>query len=459
MKKNRLFWFKIILLSQMTINNSAYAADRTVLAQTVNHCEDIYLQNNTYGNCSVLNHELGYAVLKSTHDDYHYLLLPLTQISGIEDPQLLNSKTLPWFYISWQEKALLSEKVLRKMTYGLAESDIALTINPMNARSQDRMHIHISCLDPLVKASLDKLVINYEFISGWGEVTLQSARGPLSYFAKKISVTELREGNIFEIVKNRWGDNMRYATITVVQNNDSYLLLVRVGDNNHPAYAEELQDHSCSISRSPGKLFPLVPSATGDNGWLLTRDNYYRLPALTVSVPAYTGMEIGQKVGVRWKGPNHTYDTALQSVTRVSPLNFQIPREEFIDGIGGIGGVSFSIENNDNEIIRSATLPLKLEDQPLTLPPPSISQDLHTVTVSYKGMTQEHCVSVRLDGVSVHKTETQRGNNTGELLFTIPDDWITENHGREISINYSVITREDSRYQFSHMLWENIPSQ
>lgn len=200
-------------------------------------------------------------------------------------------------------------------------------------------------------------------------------------------------------------------------------------------------------------LKPSAPEATGDNGRLLSRNDYYQLNQLTVEVPAYPGMEAGQTVGIRWVGRNHTWDSAIQTVTEVGPLKFSVPRVEFIDTIGRTALLSFSVKRSSTQPIElSGVLELSVEGQSLTLPQPSVSADFSHVVVRYSGMLPSQKVEARWIGTQEHTTGLVAAGASGEVLITIPQSWVDEDVGKQVLINYAVGDSSGSRYQFSQIL-------
>lgn len=97
--------------------------------------------------CAEVNIPAGFAVLKDRNGPLQYLLIPTVPISGIESPQLLTATSPNYFADAWQARYFMAEK------YGapIDDTDISLAINSQYGRTQDQLHIHISCLKPQVK--------------------------------------------------------------------------------------------------------------------------------------------------------------------------------------------------------------------------------------------------------------------------------------------------------------------
>lgn len=134
---------KYMALAFIFIGLNACAADRNILWNKIHlQCVQNYLDKDVYAPCALVDLDKNYTIYKVDGEKYPYLLLPVQKISGIEDAQLLSSGALNYFYLAWQSRTFLTSALERS----LAERNISLAINAANARSQDQLHIHISCL-------------------------------------------------------------------------------------------------------------------------------------------------------------------------------------------------------------------------------------------------------------------------------------------------------------------------
>ena len=92
----------------------------------------------------------GYAVLADRKGGAHYLLIPLYPIGGVESPLLHAGGALNYFDAAWQARAVLEGT----LHHPLAREAVGLAVNQRAARSQDQLHIHISCLQPGLQRAL-----------------------------------------------------------------------------------------------------------------------------------------------------------------------------------------------------------------------------------------------------------------------------------------------------------------
>ena len=243
MRRTFIFCFGLGLLLSAS---SAWSASRDFLWNRVhNECEPAYVNNDNYAPCTLVDKDDNYVIYKVDNDKYQYLLLPTDKVTGVEDKSLLKDDAKNYFFFAWNVKELVSEKLDRK----IKEKNISMTINPVNGRSQDQLHIHISCLAPYVREAVDKLDLS-TFDESWHPFPV-----PLkghNYNFKKLSLSQFKHGNIFRIVNDKAISDkkeMQYTTIALLNVGiDKFLLLESSGSVGNAVSAETLQDHSCSLA-------------------------------------------------------------------------------------------------------------------------------------------------------------------------------------------------------------------
>jgi CDP-diacylglycerol pyrophosphatase len=161
-------------------------ADRDLLWEKIGgECVPGYMANHTYKPCALVDLAEKYAIYKVDNDKYQYLLLPTFKVSGIEDPQLQRDDIPPYLYDAWQSKTFLVERFGMPMNNRM----ISLTINSKYGRSQDQLHIHISCLSAKARAVISGLPAN-QIDDQWSRSTLEIS--PDAFFYRKISLDQLR---------------------------------------------------------------------------------------------------------------------------------------------------------------------------------------------------------------------------------------------------------------------------
>ncbi|AKN18671.1 CDP-diacylglycerol pyrophosphatase [Mycobacterium haemophilum DSM 44634] len=227
--------------------NNPPAASRDALWKIVHdRCELGYQRTGAYDPCTLVDEQSGTALFKASYDPNQYLLLPLARVTGIEDPALQEPASPNYLYDAWAARAFVSSR----LNNSLPEPDISLAINPKNARTQDQLHIHISCVSPATAAVL-KQVNSAEYV-GWKP--LPTDLKDHTYQALAVNRNTFESKNLFQDVYAKVtadGATMDHASVAVANiAPDQFLLLVAEGTDDQPVAAEELQDHDCSIVRS-----------------------------------------------------------------------------------------------------------------------------------------------------------------------------------------------------------------
>lgn len=195
--------------------------------------------------CREVNLQNGYAVLKDLEGPLQYLLIPIDKITGIESPALMNGKTPNFFYHAWQARQYLSEKEGAPV----ADSALALAVNSISGRSQNQLHIHISCLRPDIRRQLD----NEAGAIGPAWRPLPEALRGHTYLAKRITADGLAEQSPFITLAHEVPDaagNMGHFGIAMAKLPDGAYVLLAVERSLlrfNQAAPEELQDHNCAI--------------------------------------------------------------------------------------------------------------------------------------------------------------------------------------------------------------------
>lgn len=216
---------------------SPVASHRDALWQIVHdQCLAQYRDHSLYAPCSLVDTAGRFVVFKESLGPYQYLLIPSDPVSGIEDPQLLAENAPNYLHQAWGARGFLVEILQRRVR----ETDIVLAINPRAARTQDQLHIHISCLKPAIREQLDAVALG----TAWAP-----AFGP--YWARTLSLAQLEQGNPFRLVE-QWvktqRSEMASASVALLSRRPGeVVVLAAVGSADRPIAAEALQDHLCSV--------------------------------------------------------------------------------------------------------------------------------------------------------------------------------------------------------------------
>jgi CDP-diacylglycerol pyrophosphatase len=132
----------------------------------------------------------GYAVLADRKGGAHFLLIPTQTIAGIESPELRAPGALNFFDAAWQSRAVLAGPVGRPVP----RTAVGLAVNQRRSRSQDQLHIHISCVRAAVARALRSQA---GAIGGaWSPIEIAGYR----YEAMRIMGERLDAANPFELL-------------------------------------------------------------------------------------------------------------------------------------------------------------------------------------------------------------------------------------------------------------------
>lgn len=202
-------------------------------------------QNQTPLPCVDVNIQGRYAVLKDRAGALQYLLLPSYKINGIESPLLLDAQTPNFFWQSWNARRFMSER----NGSPVPDDAVSLAINSRFGRTQNHLHIHISCLRSDVRLKLNDNIATIS--TRW--LPLPGGLRGHEYLARRVTENELVKRSPFimlaeEVPKAR--EHMgRYALAMVQQSDGAFVLLATERNllTLNRAHAEEIQDHQCDI--------------------------------------------------------------------------------------------------------------------------------------------------------------------------------------------------------------------
>ncbi|POZ63188.1 CDP-diacylglycerol diphosphatase [Chromobacterium alticapitis] len=249
MKKRLL---QALCLSALLLPGLAYyAADSDALWRIVGEqCVPAQQAKGQPAPCAEVKLQPGVAVLKDIHGALQYLLIPTSRVSGIESPLLLRDGAPPYWREAWQARRFMDAK----RGQPLPRRAVSLAINSQYGRSQNQLHIHISCVDRTVRQQVDDL-----------EDSLGAAWRPLpvelkgrAYWARRVDADA--DGNPAVDPFRLLADGLpgareemdRYGLVLLpadFADGPGFALLATRADilTVNRASAEELQDHDCKV--------------------------------------------------------------------------------------------------------------------------------------------------------------------------------------------------------------------
>jgi CDP-diacylglycerol pyrophosphatase len=166
-----------------------------------------------------------------------YLMMPVQPVTGIDDSRIFSAPLADL----WEDAWLWSRKYP-----GQPAARTGLAINSKHARSQNQLHIHISCVLPQVRKALEA-----------GNIPLWPARpvtrmlGPAGNDYAAVKVRALSGATSpFRIAQAMAGGvgDMKDRSIAVVgaQEADMYYVLVTTSKGAGTGHAEELLEQTCA---------------------------------------------------------------------------------------------------------------------------------------------------------------------------------------------------------------------
>jgi CDP-diacylglycerol pyrophosphatase len=88
----------------------------------------------------------GFAVLLASSSAAHVIVVPTIRISGIESPALQSENAPNYWAAAWDARRFVEQGARRQ----LLRDQIGIAINSAASRSQGQLHIHVSCIAPVV---------------------------------------------------------------------------------------------------------------------------------------------------------------------------------------------------------------------------------------------------------------------------------------------------------------------
>lgn len=241
----RLLPYSLVILLSLTIAacfaKSGVGHNPDALRQIVDEqCLPHQEQQQSPEPCAKVDIAQGYAILKDRNGPLQYLLIPTSKISGIESPELLSQLGQAFMAQAWQERVWMS----RKAGKPVPDDIISLTINAQRARTQNQLHIHISCLKPEIRTELDSMA--QILTPQWRPI--RNSLQQHVVWAKRISLAELQHDNPFSSLAQGPAQQHMGAfglgLATLPGGDFALLASQQTGPFPHPSM-EIIQGHAC----------------------------------------------------------------------------------------------------------------------------------------------------------------------------------------------------------------------
>lgn len=205
--------------------------------------------------CAEVNLAAGYVILKDPNPSAptHFLLIPATRITGIEDPAVLSPGAPNYWAQAWRARRYVDQRAGRL----LGRDELSLAINSVYGRSQNQLHIHIDCIKPAVKTALRA----HASAIGprWAPFPVLLAGEP--YLANRVEEADLDGVNPFQLLAALPEARTAMAEESLVVTGETgavgrprfILLAGRSAPGFGNRWGEALQDHRCTLAQSPDR--------------------------------------------------------------------------------------------------------------------------------------------------------------------------------------------------------------
>jgi CDP-diacylglycerol pyrophosphatase len=198
------------------------------------------------GLCASVNLSDHYAILKDRSGIAQHLLIPTDRVTGIESPLLLSPNAPNYWADAWTARSFV-EASLKKT---LPDNLLGLEVNSKYQRSQNQLHIHISCMSASTSAKLEHH--RNDSPNQWIWDTVGGSR----YRIMRVSTPALNV-NPFDIVARDHPESSQMATQTILvtgagpdTKSDGWLILNSGTDvDGGSGSAEPLLDHACAVAQ------------------------------------------------------------------------------------------------------------------------------------------------------------------------------------------------------------------
>jgi CDP-diacylglycerol pyrophosphatase len=166
-----------------------------------------------------------------------YLLIPTAKVTGIDDKQIFKAPYVNLWANAWDQ----SERYP-----GWGNRRIGLAINSAHSRTQDQLHVHISCIDARVAEVLDE-----KEKRGDATFTVQLPPANNTYTVMVRNDLTDRESPFWTAREFERGEPMANKSVAVVKSKDAgrYFILTTVYKDGKGGSAEELLDQRCSTGQ------------------------------------------------------------------------------------------------------------------------------------------------------------------------------------------------------------------
>ena len=189
----------------------------------------------------------GVALLKDRVGVAQMLAIPTRRVTGIEDPFLLSPDAPNYFATAWTEGRARFESYLKALP---PREQVGVTVNSSYARTQDQLHLHVSCLRPDVAQALAAYAPSFDAILRPMTVELKGRK----YWARRLDGEAISVSPFLLLADGIDGarKEMGLWTLAIVgatfAGKPGFVLLADHVELAAGGSAEDIQDHTCAIA-------------------------------------------------------------------------------------------------------------------------------------------------------------------------------------------------------------------
>jgi CDP-diacylglycerol pyrophosphatase len=182
--------------------------------------------------CTIVNRADGFVVIRDDSPDkpHAWLIVPTAEVTGIEDPRALRPPVAAFWSLGWRVGGELLDR---------RREDIGLAINSKPGRTQDLLHIHISCVLPAVRDALAAAPIGPE----WAPEPFLELAGDAYNVRRVASLDPSPFLRLAELPGAR--ADMAEQSLGVIGSGDGWYLVTDSTEPGVVAETEKLLDQDC----------------------------------------------------------------------------------------------------------------------------------------------------------------------------------------------------------------------
>ena len=202
--------------------------------------------------CLAVDRRRGFAVVPDPESATQVLLVPTRRVTGIESPDLLAPGSPNYWAYAWEARTYVERRAHRSIPRDM----LAMAVNSAFGRTQRQLHIHVDCVNPLVR---ELLAGQQAIITGaWTRFRINLIGS--HYRIIRLDGEDLGKRDPFKLladddVEARADMGARTLVVigTMFGGAPGFVVLAgHAGVADDPEGAgEDLLDHSCAVLRSP----------------------------------------------------------------------------------------------------------------------------------------------------------------------------------------------------------------